>query len=319
MNGGYVMELRDLEYFVVVAEHGQLGRAAELLGLSQPALSKSLRRLEDALEVRLFRRSASGMELTAEGSLLLSRARELQQSLRNVAREVSDVSRGHAGHIRIGVGPIVNDEFLLAAISELLNAEPRISMKVIVSDIDEIMPALHAGQIDVIVNLMVFKPPAGLAYIPLREDECVVCCARNHRLAARAHVPLSELGEERWALGEPGLPTQQKLYEVFRDNGLEPPRVALVSRLLSLRLEAAANSDLLMYTSRAAAVRFGARLQVLPVEELYWVRSAGVLHRKEPYLAPAVRRFIEILTRITSSTGAVPVRFQRATRQSERG
>src|SRR5262249_25403272 len=158
----------------VVAEHGQLGRAAELLGLSQPALSKSLRRLEDALEVRLFRRSASGMELTAEGSLLLSRARELRQSLRNVAREVSDVARGHTGHIRIGVGPIVNDELLLAAISELLNAEPRISMKVIVSDIDEIMPALHAGQIDVIVNLMVFKPPAGLAYIPLREDECVV-------------------------------------------------------------------------------------------------------------------------------------------------
>src|SRR5437868_5128781 len=107
------------------------------------------------------------MELTAEGSLLLSRARELRQSLRNVAREVSDVSRGHAGHIRIGVGPSVNDDFLLGAISELLKAEPRVSMKVMVSDIDEIMPALHGGRIDVIVNLMVFKPPAGLAYIPL--------------------------------------------------------------------------------------------------------------------------------------------------------
>ena len=94
MNGGDVMELRDLEYFVVVAEQGNLGRAAEQLRLSQPALSKSLKRLEDALEVRLFRRSANGMELTAEGSLLLSRARELRHSLRNVAREVSDVSRG---------------------------------------------------------------------------------------------------------------------------------------------------------------------------------------------------------------------------------
>src|SRR5436190_24232309 len=173
MNGGYVMELRDLEYFVVVAEQGQLGRAAELLGLSQPALSKSLRRLEDALEVRLFHRSASGMELTAEGTLLLSRARELRQSLRNVAHEVSDVSRGHAGHIKIGVGPTVNDEFLLATIIELLRAEPRITMRVVVSDIDEILPALQSGQIDVVFNLMVFKPPTGLTYIPLREDECV--------------------------------------------------------------------------------------------------------------------------------------------------
>ena len=60
MNGGYVMELRDLEYFAVVAEQGNLGRAAELLGLSQPALSKSLRRLEEAMQVKLFDRNAQG-------------------------------------------------------------------------------------------------------------------------------------------------------------------------------------------------------------------------------------------------------------------
>src|SRR5262249_8956947 len=322
MNGGYLMELRDLEYFSVVAEHGHLGRAAEHLGLSQPALSKSIARLEGTMEVKLFQRSAKGLELTAAGSLLLSRARELRQSLRNVAREVSDVSRGHAGHIKIGVGPSANDDFVLAAITELLRAEPRISIKVIVSDMDEIMPALHSGQIDVVVNLMVFKPPAGLAYIPLREDECVVCCATNHRLAARTHVPLSELSQERWALGAPGLPTQQRLHEVFRDNGLETPRVGLESRSLSLRLEAVANSDLLLYTSRAVGRKFGSRqiaLMTLPLEELYWVRPVGMIHRKERYISPAVRRFIEILTRITSSAvpGAVPVRLRRAARQSE--
>src|SRR5215471_8075655 len=282
MNGGYLMELRDLEYFAVVAEHGHLGRAAEHLGLSQPALSKSIARLEGTMEVKLFQRSAKGMELTAEGALLLSRARELRQSLRNVAREVSDVSRGHAGHIKIGVRPSANDDLFLAAITELLKAEPRISVKVIVSDMDDIMPALHGGQIDVVVNLMVIKPPVGLACLPLREDECVVFCAANHRLAARTHVPLSELRGERWALGEPGLPTQQRLHEVFRDNGLEPPRVALESRLLSLRLEAVANSDLLTYTSRAVARRFGAELKVLPVQELRWVRPVGVVHRAEP-------------------------------------
>ena len=257
MNGSYVMELRDLEYFAVVAEQGNLGRAAEMLGLSQPALSKSIARLEDAMEVKLFRRTAKGMDLTAEGSLLLSRARELRQSLRNVAREVSDVSRGHAGHIKIGVGPNANDEFLLAAITELLRTEPRITMTVIVSDQDEIVPALRSGEVDVLVNLVHPKPPAGLAYIPLREDQCVVSCARNHRLAGRPHVPLSELSNERWALGEPGLPTNQILHEILRDNGLEPPRVALQTRALPLRFEAAANSDLLVYTSRALAEQFG--------------------------------------------------------------
>ena len=67
MNCGYVMELRDIEYFAVIAEHGQLGRAAEALHLSQPALSKSLRRLEDALGVKLFRRALQRYGAHARG------------------------------------------------------------------------------------------------------------------------------------------------------------------------------------------------------------------------------------------------------------
>src|ERR1044072_5736978 len=303
MNGGDVMELRDLEYFVVVAEQGNLGRAADQLRLSQPALSKSLKRLEDALEVRLFRRNANGMELTAEGSLLLARARALRDSLRNGAREVSDVSRGHAGHINVGVGPNANDAFLLAAVTELLRTEPRITMKVIVSDQDEIIMALRRGKIDVVVNLVYPKPPAGLAYIHLREDECVVCCGLGHRLAGPTDVSLPQLRDERGARGEPGLPTQQILHQVFRDHGLEPPRAALQTRLLSMRLRAAVSSDLLVYGSKEIARQFGA-LHVLPVEELRWVRSIGVLHRKEPYLSPAIRRFIDILKKVTPGAAA---------------
>ena len=69
------MELRDIEYFAVIAEHGHLGRAADVLGLSQPALSKSLRRLEQALQVKLVKRTPKGVELSAEGSVLLLRVR----------------------------------------------------------------------------------------------------------------------------------------------------------------------------------------------------------------------------------------------------
>jgi DNA-binding transcriptional LysR family regulator len=99
------------------------------------------------------------------------------------------------------------------------------------------------------------------------------------------------------------LPTQQILHEVFRDHGLEPPRAALQTRMLSMRLRAATSSDLLVYGSKAIAEQFGA-LHVLPVEELRWVRSVGVLHRKEPYLSPAIRRFIEILKNVTPGSAA---------------
>lgn len=298
------MELRDLEYFVVVAEHGNLGRAAEALRLSPPALSKSLGRLEGALQVKLFQRNAKGMELTAEGSLLLLRARELRQSLRNVAQEVSDVSRGHAGHIKLGLGPSVDDEFLLRAVAQLVSEQPRVTMKVIVSDADEIMPLLVSGQLDLVINILWPAPPAGLAYIPLYEDECVVGCASNHRLANRPHVSLAELSQERWALSPPGLPTPRRLHEVFQDSGLEPPRVAFESRSLKLRMEVAASSELLLYTSKAVLGRPGtghAGLRALVVPELRWLRAMGAIHRKEPYMAPAVRRLIEILRKTIAS------------------
>src|SRR4051794_27390345 len=105
------MELRDIEYFAVVAEHGHLGRAAAALGLSQPALSKSLRRLELALQAKVVTRTPKGVEITAEGSALLARARELQLSLRSIGREIADLSAGRVGHVRVGVGFPLAEQF----------------------------------------------------------------------------------------------------------------------------------------------------------------------------------------------------------------
>src|SRR3954463_8741280 len=109
------MEWRDIEYFAVLAEHGHLGRAAEALGLSQPAVSKSLRRLEQALEVKLVKRTPKGVELTAEGSALLLGVRGLRLSLQDVAREVKDVGEGRIGRLRVGVGESIGEYLLPAA------------------------------------------------------------------------------------------------------------------------------------------------------------------------------------------------------------
>src|SRR5215813_6494829 len=123
------MELRDIEYFTVIAEQGNRERAADILGLSQPALSKSLRRLEDALRVKLFRRSPRGLTLPAEGSTLLQRTRELRLSLQSVAREVSEVGDGRVAHLRVGVGPSVPGHLVAAASASLMMDAPRTTMQ----------------------------------------------------------------------------------------------------------------------------------------------------------------------------------------------
>jgi DNA-binding transcriptional LysR family regulator len=292
------MELRDIEYFEEIAEQRHLGRAAERLGLSQPALSKSLRRLEDALQVKLFDRKAKGLELTAEGSLLLARARDLRLSLRNVAREVSELSEGRAGHLRIGVGPSVPTRLISRALGRLLHDAPRVSARVTVSDADEIVPALRKGELDLNINVMHFSPPEGLCYVQLYEEESVVCASKDHRLSSQPQVCLEELRNARWALSESVLPAQQKLRQVFEEHGLPRPQVALECRSLSVRLQAVVSSDLLAYTSRSMieqALAEGYAVAVLPVRELAWRRPVGAIHRNEPYLHSAARRFIDIL------------------------
>src|SRR5262245_30715601 len=175
------MELRDLEYFAVIAENGHLGRAAEALRLSQPALSKSLRRLEQILGVKLVSRTPRGVELTAEGSMLLLRIRDLRLSLQSVAREIADVSEDRAGHLRIGVGLPVSQDLLASAFAALLKDAPRTRLVVSGSDNDVMFPALLNGELDAIVNY--YRPSEGLCSEHLYDEEFVVCAAASHRLA----------------------------------------------------------------------------------------------------------------------------------------
>src|SRR5436190_23527979 len=105
---GY-MDMRDIEYFAVVAEHGHVGRAADALGLGQPALSMSLRRLEKSAQAKLVRRTAKGVELTAVGVALLSHVQRLRLARTDLAREMLALAKGEAGHLRIGLGLMSTD------------------------------------------------------------------------------------------------------------------------------------------------------------------------------------------------------------------
>ena len=292
------MELRDIEYFAVVAEHGHLGRAANALGLSQPALSKSLRRLEDMLQAKLVARSPKGVALTPEGTALLARVRELRLSLQSVAREISDVSHGRVGHLRVGVGFAGIEDFLSAAFAILLKDAPRTKLTVTTSDNDLMIPALRKGELDLFVNYM-SQAWLGedLVGEPLYDDEHVVCVSASHRLADRKTVRLADLASERWAVSPLTLGSPQRLHEQFRDAGLPPPQIAFEARSAALQLRTVTAAGLLNWTSRRFVEQspVSKAVRILAVKELKLVRQIGIVYRRETYLPPAVRRFVMIL------------------------
>ena len=116
------MNLRDLHYFETIAELEHLGRAADRLHKTQPALSECLRRLEEASGAPLFEKSGRGIRLTAAGKILLKWAIRLRSDAENAQREISDLQQGLSGHIRIGLVPTAAHFLIPSAARRLTSA-----------------------------------------------------------------------------------------------------------------------------------------------------------------------------------------------------
>ena len=291
------MELRDIEYFGVIAEHGNLARAAEALGLSQPALSKSLRRLESAIDAKLVRRTPKGVELTPEGAALHARARQLRLSLVDVTREISDLSHGREGHLRLGLGTGIAETLLEPVLSGLLKDAPKLALKIAVEANDTLMSALRKGSLDLVVSGISGIPDAELVQEHLYDDEFVVYASAAHRLAKRKSVTMADLAKERWAAPAANTLSWQGLRRAFEDRGLAPPRFTIEANSASLRLLAVAGSDLLGFGSRQLMQQLAPalRLATIAVKEMRWKRSVGMSYRKADYVSPALRRVIGLI------------------------
>ncbi len=291
------MELRDIEYFSVVAEHGHLGRAAEALGLSTPALSKSLRRIEHALRAKLVRRTPKGVELTPEGSALLARVRPLRLSLHDIEREITDLSEGRSGHLRLGAVPGAADHLLPAAFGTLFSAAPGVTVSITMEADVVTVSALRNGQLDLVVMNLATPPYENIIQERLYEDEFIVYSSSDHRLARHPRVEIADLAGEGWAFPALDGISCKWMHRVFEDNGLLPPRVTLVGGPLQIRLQTIGASRLLSLAPRRIVRQVASRLHLaeIPVKGPTWIRHIGVGYRKDGYLSPVARRFIEIL------------------------
>lgn len=290
------LALRDIEYFVAIAEHGNVGRAAVSLGLSQPALSKSLRRLESSMQTKLVKRTQKGVELTVVGSAFLAHVRGIRLSLDDLAREVADLTQGRAGHVRVGANSYGIDHVLSAMCGALFKDASKMTLQVAIGSNDVLVPALRNGELDLIISGVPSFPEEDFVQVRLFDDDFVVCASTNHRLARLKRVTLTDLSHERWALPSDVI-SSQWLHRAFEDAGLAPPQVALETSSLTLRLHAVASSELLSFTSRKSVRQAAPPLGLieLRVKELAWRRPLGARYRKAAYLPPAAFRFIEIL------------------------
>ncbi|MBB3178150.1 LysR family transcriptional regulator [Variovorax sp. Sphag1AA] len=291
------LRLDDIDYFLAVAEHGQVRRAAAALGLSQPALTKGLQRLEKELGFPLFERGARGMTLTPVAEQFRQRTQTLRTSLGDAIKEASDLHLGAMGLLRVGVSPLYAERLFVPACLQLHQQRPAARLRVMVNLNDALLGALRLGDLDLSINAIPRVPSEDLEAVPLMNDDLCMVVREDHPLLRRRRVRLQDLVDAHWMLPGPGVAGRRGVEARLAEAGMPPPRVAVeVSNTASQLSRLVIRSDLVALMSQAMlAGPAGEGLAPLPFAEARFAREIGALMRKDHVLSPLAKRFLEIL------------------------
>jgi len=192
------VELRRLKYMSVLAEELHFGRAAERLGIAQPALTQQIRALERELDVELFHRTKRSVKLTVAGRVTLNEAIRTLQQAEKTALVARQAGRGELGHIEIGyVGSAIFTGVLSKAIARFRVGNPLVEFRLNEVGIVQQLDDVSSGRLDLgILRLPVKSVPTGVGIMSLHREPIILAIPRGHRLARQKSVTLSALKSE---------------------------------------------------------------------------------------------------------------------------
>ena len=228
------LTLRQLQFFSVLVQEGQFGRAARRLSITQPALSNAIKQMEKLLGAELLTRSTHRLELTPVGAEVLARTDFLVNTVDVALRDIeSTVQRGRA-FVRIGVIPSASDS-VAAAVNGFLRETGR-ALELAWRDAPSttLLAEVRSGQLDMAIAAIT-EPPGGLACVELLRDPLVLVVRRDHALARAREVDWEAIGDQRLVLFESGsMPALGNPARAQFAQGAEPYRVSYSETLYAL-------------------------------------------------------------------------------------
>jgi DNA-binding transcriptional LysR family regulator len=187
------LEVRQMRHVLALAEHGSFARAATVLGLSQSALSRSIQSVERELGGHLFVRTASGVEPTDSGRVFVARIRQIVQLTEDLDRDVAGERGLQSGHVHVGGGPYPAQTVLTDALARFVEDYPRIAVRVMMREWDELLRRLRAREIEFFVaEFSTFGGANDLEVEPLEPHPTFILARSGHPLAGRGPLSLAD-------------------------------------------------------------------------------------------------------------------------------
>lgn len=276
----YRLDSRQLRHFLAAVKCHGFTAAAEMLHITQPALSRSIQSLEERLGVKLIERTSKTFQLTRSGQLLADKGRLIEQEFDQTLSEIEALKKGYAGTVSLGVG-YASVAYLPAVIREFQTLRPNMSVRIITDSMEANYEALLEGRLDLICTALNFPQHSNLVIEKIVETRNIILARNDHPLIGRKTAKPARLLEYPWIFFTDDRMGYRQVGGYFAANQLEPPSATVetntIEGLCGLLKQgnylASAPSIVMDYVQETASP-----LSKVPIEGSFWSTELGIAY-----------------------------------------
>jgi len=298
------LKMRQIALLAHLDEERCVIRAAEAIGMTQPAASKLLREIEESLQVRLFERHARGIVPTSCGEILVRHARSILSEIHIAQQEIATLRSGLSGQASLGTINTPAANLVPAAIGLLKQKHPGLLVSVELDHSRPLLEKLLHGQLDMLVaRLLEADSPGSLQFEPLEDERHAIVVGGQHPLAGKADVQLEDLLDYPWIVPPPDSLLRERLTGVFLQRGLSMPANLIQTQALPISTQLLQATDAVAVLQREPVQSWckSGHLAVLIEDLRLEIGCFGIITRRGHKLSPGARALLGALREVAAS------------------
>lgn len=289
------MDIRDLRHFMEVADQKNFTKASSAIHLSQPALSKAVKRLEEELGVELFDRSGRELKLTDAGKIVYNQGVKVFSTLQDLNALLDDLMNLPTGEIKIGIPPLIGTLFFPLIAKEFHEQYPNITLELVEHGAKHIITAVEDGKVDLGVIVLPADHQKFSVY-PFIKEQFVLYTNMNHPLANRESISLHELHDEKFILFSNSFALHDRIIQECRNAGFDPA-ISYKSSQWDLIIElVSADLGITILPKSIYNKLNHANIKAIPFVGTIPMWELGIITKKDGYVSFAVKKLLEFLT-----------------------
>ena len=290
---------RHTEHFLTIYEFGSIHAAAEQLGLTQPAVTMSLKQLEDQLETCLFNRSVKGMSPTPSGQTYYRFACSLRQSAQYASQEIKNLTTGYSGTLRIGAGVAWAVTIIPEILVEIGNMFPDLSIELITGVGDQLANSFEKGKLDILLAAGTQEPLNSPDFVHhfLRNISTVAVADSSHQLAKKKNISLEELASVKWAGFFEDDTFVHHATRLLAQHGLPAPTISMRTNSITALIQFVKNTGAVTLITEPLLNRAELEgLMPLSLEAPLWDIPISIHTRQHASELKPIRHFISLIS-----------------------